>query len=114
MANDELQKLLKEQEALSKRIQETRIKHRDAGIQMIKETMSELGITAEMLGFYAVAHVPASTKKHTPTFKPRKVFGPVEPKYRDPKTGSTWSGRGKAPHWLGDNRDEYLIKDKAA
>jgi len=114
MANDELQKLLKEQEALSKRIQETRIKHRDAGIQMIKETMSELGITAEMLGFYAVSTVPASTKKQHKTFPAKRVFGPVEPKYRDPKTGSTWSGRGKPPRWLGDNKDEFLIKDKAA
>jgi len=114
MANDEIAKLIKAQEELSRKIQEARLKHRDAGILQIKEIMSELGITAEMLGFYAVAHVPASTKKHTPTFKPRKVFGPVEPKYRDPKTGSTWSGRGKAPHWLGDNRDEFLIKDKAA
>lgn len=38
------------------------------------------------------------------------------PKYRDPKTGKTWSGRGRTPVWLrereenGDNRDNFLIK----
>ena len=34
----------------------------------------------------------------------------VAPKYRDPATGQTWTGRGKPPKWIADkNRDEYLI-----
>lgn len=33
----------------------------------------------------------------------------VDPKYRDPATGTTWTGRGKAPRWLGDNREAFLI-----
>lgn len=34
----------------------------------------------------------------------------VRAKYRDPATGSTWTGRGKPPKWIeGKNRDEYLI-----
>jgi DNA-binding protein H-NS len=114
MANDEIAKLIKAQEELSRKIQEARLKHRDAGILQIKEIMSELGITAEMLGFYAVSTVPASTKKQHKTFPAKRVFGPVEPKYRDPATGNTWSGRGKPPRWLGENKDEFLIKDKAA
>jgi DNA-binding protein H-NS len=28
--------------------------------------------------------------------------GPQPPKYRDPQSGATWSGRGRAPAWLGD------------
>lgn len=36
--------------------------------------------------------------------------GPLPPKYRDPETGRTWSGKGRVPHWLeGQNRDEFLI-----
>jgi DNA-binding protein H-NS len=36
----------------------------------------------------------------------------VPPKYRDPKSGATRSGRGRAPAWLADkNRDKFLIKD---
>jgi DNA-binding protein H-NS len=37
------------------------------------------------------------------------------PKYRDPDTGLTWSGRGMVPRWLnaalarGHNRDDFLI-----
>ena len=35
---------------------------------------------------------------------PNDLFGkakrPVAPKYRDPATGATWSGRGRAPRWI--------------
>ncbi|WP_042549613.1 H-NS family nucleoid-associated regulatory protein, partial [Ralstonia solanacearum] len=26
-----------------------------------------------------------------------------------PKTGATWTGRGRAPAWIGKNRDKFLI-----
>ncbi|WP_028221587.1 H-NS histone family protein [Paraburkholderia oxyphila] len=34
-------------------------------------------------------------------------------KYRDPQSGATWSGRGRAPNWLKDakNRDRFLVSD---
>ncbi|MBO1859091.1 H-NS histone family protein [Burkholderia cenocepacia] len=37
---------------------------------------------------------------------------PIAPKYRDPKTGATWSGRGKAPQWIAKakNRDRFPIE----
>ena len=42
--------------------------------------------------------------------KGRKPIGKVAPKYRDPATGDTWTGRGKAPRWIaGKNRDDFLI-----
>lgn len=35
----------------------------------------------------------------------------AEQKYQDPKTGATWSGRGKEPTWIrGKKRDRFLIK----
>lgn len=39
------------------------------------------------------------------------VRGPQEPKYRDPQSGATWSGRGKAPRWLASAKDRstFLI-----
>ncbi len=45
--------------------------------------------------------------------------GPVAPKYQDPETGATWTGRGKPPKWIeGQDRELYLIdlpaNDKAA
>ncbi len=68
-----------------------------ATIQQIKERIAEYGITAEELGF--------SSRRSTS----RKTGG-LPPKYRDPKTGATWSGRGRAPGWLGKRRDRFLIQ----
>jgi DNA-binding protein H-NS len=32
------------------------------------------------------------------------------PKYRDPETGNTWTGRGKPPHWIaGKDRAQFAI-----
>ncbi|AMV48224.1 H-NS histone family protein [Paraburkholderia caribensis] len=41
------------------------------------------------------------------------VRGPQAPKYRDPKTGATWSGRGRAPAWLAGAKDQtaFLIEN---
>ncbi|OAJ52508.1 hypothetical protein A6V36_13965 [Paraburkholderia ginsengiterrae] len=44
------------------------------------------------------------------------VRGPQAPKYRDPKTGATWSGRGRAPAWLAGAKDssKFLIAESEA
>ncbi|MFC4922847.1 MULTISPECIES: H-NS family nucleoid-associated regulatory protein [Delftia] len=40
--------------------------------------------------------------------KPKGSVG--EPKYRDPSTGSTWTGRGKPPNWIaGKDRNAFVI-----
>lgn len=32
------------------------------------------------------------------------------PKFRDPETGATWTGRGKPPNWIvGKDREQFLI-----
>jgi DNA-binding protein H-NS len=36
----------------------------------------------------------------SPTGKPRRKYPGVLPKYRNPQTSETWSGRGKLPRWL--------------
>lgn len=49
----------------------------------------------------------ASTKKSKPG--PKK--GTAKAKYRDPNSGATWSGRGRAPLWLkGRPKEDFLIK----
>lgn len=41
---------------------------------------------------------------------------PRPPKYRDPKTGKTWTGMGKPPNWISGvrNREKFLIDAQAA
>lgn len=49
------------------------------------------------------ATIPAQGKK------PKGSVG--APKYRDPATGATWTGRGKPPLWIKDaaDRTPFLI-----
>jgi len=44
------------------------------------------------------------------------VRGPQPALYADPKTGATWSGRGRAPAWIANAKDrtKFLISDAAA
>jgi DNA-binding protein H-NS len=49
--------------------------------------------------------------------KPRRKYPRVLPKYRNPQTSETWSGRGKRPRWLvaamksGHKIEEFQISD---
>lgn len=50
-------------------------------------------------------------KKSGDTSKAAAVKYP--PKYRDPETGRTWSGRGRMPRWIQDmDRTGFLIVKK--
>nr|WP_307261038.1 H-NS histone family protein [Paraburkholderia graminis] len=58
-----------------------------------------------------------SSSASTATAKPGNYVRGVQPaKYRNPKTGQTWSGRGKAPAWMASARDRsrFLINDESA
>lgn len=69
-------------------------------IEDIRQKIVEFGLSATDLGF------PAGVRRGRP---PKKM--PLPPKYRDPKSGATWSGRGKPPKWIaGKNRDRFLIE----
>jgi DNA-binding protein H-NS len=69
----------------------------------IRRKIGEFGLSASDLGF---AEAPRRGRP------PKAKKAPLPPKYRDPKTGATWTGRGRAPKWLaGKNPDRYLIKE---
>ena len=47
------------------------------------------------------------------TGKPKavKTSNPVAAKYKDPASGATWTGRGRAPLWLnGQDKEKFLIR----
>ncbi|AJY13686.1 H-NS histone family protein [Burkholderia dolosa] len=69
-------------------------------IAEVQRMIAEYGLTAQDLGFAERARRGRPPKK-----------APLPPKYRDPKSGATWSGRGKPPNWIvGKNRDRFLIE----
>jgi DNA-binding protein H-NS len=69
-------------------------------IAEIRSKIIEYGLSAQDLGFAEAARRGRPPKK-----------APLPPRYQDPKTGSTWSGRGKPPKWIaGKNRERFLIE----
>jgi DNA-binding protein H-NS len=82
-------------EKLQVQVSSAREKELRTVISQIKEQIADYGITAEDLGFSGKR--PAMGKTALP------------PKYRNPKTGQTWSGRGRMPAWIGKNRERFLI-----
>ena len=86
-----LSELLAQKAALEKQIIEAQREERSAAIQQVKALMAQYGLTPADLGG-ARAAAPAARRAGN--------GGKVTPKYRDPATGSTWSGRGLKPRWL--------------
>lgn len=44
------------------------------------------------------------------TMPAKPKSGPAAARYRDPVSGATWSGRGRAPRWLdGKDREAFAI-----
>ncbi|WP_420213421.1 H-NS histone family protein (plasmid) [Burkholderia aenigmatica] len=70
----------------------------------IRAKVAEYGLTAQDV--FGRKRGPRATT--TPGAK-----SPSTPKYRDPKTGATWSGKGRAPAWItkAKNRDRFLITE---
>lgn len=89
--------LLAQKAKLEEQLESARVKELETVILQVREIVAEYGLTAEDLGL-APRRGRGTVKK-----------APVAPKYRDPKTGATWSGRGRAPAWVGKNRDKFLI-----
>jgi DNA-binding protein H-NS len=103
----EIAKLEKQAEALRKA--------EVAGVvTKIKVAIAAYSLTAADLGLgggLAKAARPSKAKSSKTTGTTTGVA-----KYRDPKTGKTWTGRGKPPTWIAGvkNRDAYLIDGPAA
>nr|WP_315594953.1 H-NS family nucleoid-associated regulatory protein [uncultured Cupriavidus sp.] len=71
-------------------------------VQEIQKLMQEYDLSIEDIAGKlsvepAARAVPTKTKAAPP------------PRYRDPKTGQTWSGRGRAPAWIGKKPERFLV-----
>lgn len=95
--------LLAEKEALEAKINEVRVNELSAVVEKIRALMDEYGLTADDIAPRRGRGRPRGT---SPTAKKPAL----PPKYMDPKTGKTWSGRGRAPAWLGKRPERFLIE----
>ncbi len=93
-----LTELLQQQEALQIQIAQARKEEQADAIAQVRALVEKFGLTEKDV--FSSARRSAGTR----------AGGKVEPKYRDPATGNTWSGRGKPPKWIeGKDRSQFLI-----
>ncbi|MFM8864748.1 MAG: H-NS family nucleoid-associated regulatory protein [Limnohabitans sp.] len=90
--------LLAQKAALEAQIEAARKTEISDAVAKVKELVAAHGLTAR--------DIFGGAKRSTKT----GARGTVAPKYRDPATGATWTGRGKAPKWIdGKDRSKFAI-----
>lgn len=90
--------LLAQRQALDLQIKEARAAEVKGALATIHQLIADFGLSQNDI--FPAARSANANKGRT-----------VAPKYRDPATGSTWTGRGKAPTWIaGKDRAEFEIK----
>lgn len=92
--------LIKQRDALEQAIAQAREHELAEAVRQVRHLVSEFDLTVQDVfpsGRGAVKQKISTGSK-------------VAPKYRDPVSGQTWTGRGKAPKWIdGKERSPYLI-----
>lgn len=100
--------LMAEKKALESKLEEARATEVAGVVEQIQTLMADYGLTVDDLAPKRRRGRPAADGKAT-SAKPKQA---LPAKYLDPKTGATWSGRGRAPAWLGKNRNKFLIAEE--
>ncbi len=92
-----LKELLAERAALDEAIVQEKKAAAAQALSQVHTLIAEFGFTAQQVFPWKApkAHVPG--------------------KYLEPKSGATWSGRGKPPAWIaGKDREQFLIEQPSA
>jgi DNA-binding protein H-NS len=99
--------LIAEKEALEAQLAEVRATEIASVIEKIQTLMAEYELTVDDIAPKRRRGRPAAAGKVS---KPAaKAKSALPAKYMDPKTGATWSGRGRKPAWLGKRPERFLI-----
>ncbi|CAN7590368.1 H-NS histone family protein [Acidovorax delafieldii] len=86
--------LLAQKKILDEQIANAKKSESEAALRAVLQLVHEFGFTSQQV-------FPLKASK--PKMK-------VDAKYRDPRTGATWSGRGKPPLWIaGKDRALFVI-----
>ena len=89
--------LLQQRQALDQQITQARKQEMSGAIAQVRALIIEFDLTAQDVFPSGRGRSASSGTK-------------VAPKYRNPATGQTWTGRGKAPLWIAkEDREKFLI-----
>jgi len=92
--------LVQQRETLEKQIAEARHRETSDAVSQVHALIAEFGLTQQDI-------FPSGKAAKSGAIK---TGAKVAPKYRNPATEETWTGRGKAPKWIeGQDRTPFLI-----
>lgn len=90
--------LLARRQALDAQIEAMRKSESQDALATVRQLIAEFGLT--QADIFPAGRGKSPLKGNT-----------VAPKYRDPQTGATWTGRGKPPLWIANqDRTQFEIK----
>jgi DNA-binding protein H-NS len=93
-----LKELIAQREAIELKIAEVRQSELADAVEKVRAIVAEFELTSDDVFPSGKARVK------------NKAVNKVAPKYQDPVSGKTWSGRGVSPKWIeGKNREEFVI-----
>jgi len=99
--------LVAQKEALEAQLAEVRANEVASVIEKIRGLMADYGLSVEDIAGKRRRGRPAGSGAG----KAAATKEPLPPKYMDPKTGKTWSGRGRTPAWIGKRPERFLIQE---
>lgn len=108
--------LLAQKAALDKKIAQARKREIASVVKQINSLIDQYGLTPSELRFPSRSKGDSDAAPAKPVVRRRAKAAPTPPvaKYRDPASGQTWSGRGRAPRWIVGDKANYLIPEETA
>lgn len=98
--------LLQQRAALEQQINEARRRELSDAVAQVRALVAEHGLTVDDV----FPGGKGASKSAGKVGSSPKAGTKVAPKYRDPATGQTWTGRGKAPKWIqNQDRQPFVI-----
>ena len=94
IATSSYQELLVMKADLDRQIEESRLAELEGAISKARALVQDFALTADDV-------FPKATQ--------RRAVKAVLPKYRDPVSGGTWTGRGKPPLWIKNAPDRMVF-----
>ena len=92
-----VKELLKQRQLIDQQINEARRQEKSGAVAQVRALIEEYEFTPQDVFPAGRARSASAGTK-------------VAPKYRDPATGQTWTGRGKPPKWIqNQNREQFAI-----
>jgi len=110
-----IRKQIEKLEAQARKLEEAAAEKKKQAVAQVVALMKKLGVGTDDLGPTRTRRRRAVKGSAKAAPKKRAAKKPVAPKFRNGKTGETWSGRGRTPRWLaaleaqGRSREDYRV-----